>query len=222
MGQRLVHFGVELLNDVGWGAGRHHDALPCGSVKTRHTRFGQRGQVRQEAGALDAGHSQTAQAVVTHIRQDRVDGVDHELGLACCQIHQARCTALIGNVLGLYAGLRGHHGAGQMRDGASARGAVVQCAWARLGQVQKLFDAARGQLRVDHQHHGHAGRQRHGREVFQGVVVHLAVERWANHDGRCVVKNRVAIGRGPGRKFSSQVATCAGFVVDDDLLTQLL
>ena len=87
--------------------------------------------------------------------------VEHQVRAARQQVSVGRRAALVGHVLGLNAGLGRQHGAGQVRDGARARRAVIQLPGLAARQIQKLFDRTDRQVRVDGQHHGHTGRERH-------------------------------------------------------------
>jgi hypothetical protein len=62
----------------------------------------------------------------------------------------------------------------------------------------------------------------HRDEIVREVVIELPVERSADRVRDVGLQQRVAVGRGSGHDFGSDVAARARAVVDDDLLGELL
>jgi hypothetical protein len=106
-------------------------------------------------------------------------------------------------------------------DGAGAGRAVVELAGLCLGKIDELPDVLRRQGGVDHQHHRDGGGEHHRRIVLESVVVHLGVQRRADHDCRGVVEDRIAVGERARRLLGGDVAARAGLVVHHHLLAHL-
>jgi hypothetical protein len=152
-----------------------------------------------------------------HIRQDRLQRIEHDRDLPAQKVGHSRGAAPVRHVLDIDGGSRLEHFTGQVAGRSRARGAVVQLARRALrerNEIGKDID------RLRRMHHDRHRRQRHqtdGREIPHRVVRKALVERLVDRvraDRRH--QQRAAVGRSLRDGVGSQRATRAAPVVDDD------
>ena len=145
---------------------------------------------------------------------------EHGLGLPADQVGESRRNAAVRNVHheGVDLLLEQFHG--QVRQRAGAGRAVTELARVLLDVVNELLDVFDGQCGVDHQHIGRAANHADGREVFDGVIRHLAGGGAGAMGGHIALQQGVAVRRGAGRGLAGDHAAAAGLVVHQKTLLE--
>ncbi len=131
------------------------------------------------------------------------------------QVGEGRRAAAVGDVDHEEAGGGLEHLRHQVADAAVAGRAVVDLPGPGLGVAHELLEVVHRQLGRDQQRQRLHRGARDRREVAQGVVGQLAVERAVDHRHAGVGEHqRVAVGRALGHGVGAHRAAGAGLVVD--------
>ena len=145
------------------------------------------------------------------------------LGAASEQIRQLRPCATVGNVGDEHTGDQLQILHCQMPRTGITSGAIVQLTRIGLGISNKLFEIFSRDIRVNDEHVGYFGQQRHWREVFAHIVrlviQHVRIHRQCAHMGQ---DDGVAIRRGFGHVLHRHHAGTAGLVFHKHADAQLL
>ncbi|MNJ59128.1 hypothetical protein D3C77_547950 [compost metagenome] len=155
------------------------------------------------------------------MRQRRRQVVEHGIHLAAQQIGHGRAAAAIRHVQDVGAGFHLEEFARQVNGRAAAGRRAGQLAGVGLGVGDVFLHRLDGHLGVDHQNVGNGGDQAYWLEVFDEVVVELAVQRAVDGVGDGAHVQRVAVGRRARHDFRADVAVGARLVLDDEALPEL-
>ncbi len=145
---------------------------------------------------------------------------DHELSVSRDHVEHRRRGAFIGHVHHLDFSHRAQDFRREVAAAAASCGTVVEFARALARKRDQLFDRPGGQRRVDVYHqrlHGDLGDRR---EILDGFIRQLAVERGIDDMTAVGHQQRIAVGRGLGDELCPDHASRAGPVLDDDLLPE--
>ena len=135
------------------------------------------------------------------------------------QVSELRTGAAVGNVRDEHAGNQLQVFHGQMAGAGIAGRAVIELAGVLLGVGHELFEVGRWHIRVNHEHIGHFGQQRHRHKVFVDVVglvfQHVGVHGQRTHMAQ---DDGVAVRRRFGNVLHRCDAGATGLVFHKDRL----
>src|SRR5215471_2218214 len=112
-GKRRVEFLVQARYDRGWRPRWRGKTIPQDGFKTRHTAFGERRQIREQARSCRTGDRQTAQRSSFHIADRDGHRKKHHRNMTAKEIAYRRTISLVRHVLQFHAGFAREVFAGQ-------------------------------------------------------------------------------------------------------------
>jgi hypothetical protein len=146
--------------------------------------------------------------------------IDKETDASCDEIDDRLIGAFVRHVHDIDLRRALEELAAQMRRRAVARGREMQLAGAAPRQRDQLFHVLHRQRRVGDEQEGRRRNQYHRREIAQRIVRELRIEARVDRETRKSGQHGVAVRRRLRNDLRSDVAACAGSIIDEDLLPE--